>query len=149
MEQRVLGRPTLAITFGHATTGRRLRNFRGHTHSVESVAFSPSGQRIITGAKDGKARVWDIHSGQELLHLASLPGEHYCRHGEMHWLVTTPEGLFDGSAGGRERVMFRVGGGLNVVPVDRFFQDFYYPGLLAAIWRGERPWRCAGAVAGA
>ena len=27
----------------------------------------------------------------------------------------------------------------NVVPVDRFFQDVYYPGLLAAIWRGERP----------
>lgn len=122
-----------------ATTGRRLRNFNGHTHGVESVAFSPSGQRIITGARDGRARVWDILSGQELFHLVSLPGEHYYRNREMHWLVTTPEGFFDGSAGGREQVMFRIGGGLNVVPVDRFFQDFYYPGLLAAIWRGERP----------
>ena len=25
------------------------------------------------------------------------------------------------------------------MPLDRFFQDFYYPGLLAEIWRGERP----------
>ena len=37
------------------------------------------------------------------------------------------------------RVAFRIGKGLDVVPLDRFFQDFYYPGLLAAIWRGERP----------
>ena len=55
------------------------------------------------------------------------------------WLVVTPDGLFDGSAGGRQKVSYRVGDGLNVVPVDRFFQDFWRPGLLAAIWRGERP----------
>jgi WD40 repeat protein len=58
---------------------------------------------------------------------------------ERDWLVVTPEGLFDGSLGGRQRVGFRVGDGLNVVPVDRFFQDFYYPGLWAELWRGERP----------
>lgn len=58
---------------------------------------------------------------------------------ERDWLVVTPEGLFDGTLGGRERVSFRVGDGLDVVPVDRFFQDFYYPGLWAKLWRGERP----------
>jgi WD40 repeat protein len=58
---------------------------------------------------------------------------------ERDWLVVTPEGLFDGSLGGRQRVGFRVGDGLNVVPVDRFFQDFYYPGLWDELWRGERP----------
>ena len=35
--------------------------------------------------------------------------------------------------------MFRIGGGLNVVPVDRFFQDSYRPGLFADVRRGERP----------
>jgi hypothetical protein len=59
--------------------------------------------------------------------------------GERDWLLVTPEGLFDGSEGGRQRVAWRVGGRLNVVPVDRFFQDFYRPGLLSEIWRGERP----------
>ena len=39
----------------------------------------------------------------------------------------------DGSAGGRQKAMYRIGGGLNVVPVDRFFQDFYRPGLLAEV----------------
>src|SRR5204862_1732683 len=55
------------------------------------------------------------------------------------WLVCTPEGLFDGSAGGRNLVSYRVGGGLNVVPVDRFFKDFYRPGLLASVIKGENP----------
>ena len=55
------------------------------------------------------------------------------------WLVVTPEGLFDGSEGGRQQVIFRVGGGLNVVPVDRFFQDFYRAGLLADLSCGRRP----------
>ena len=53
--------------------------------------------------------------------------------------MATPDGLFDGSADARQRVAFRVGEGLNVVPVERFFQDFYRPGLLASIWQGDRP----------
>jgi WD40 repeat protein len=115
-----------------AASGRQLRTFKGHTSWVCSVAFSPDGTQVLTGAIDGTTRLWDIATGQELAWLISLDAG-------KDWLVVTPEGLFDGSAGGRQKVSFRVGGGLNVVPVDRFFQDFCRPGLLAAIWRGERP----------
>lgn len=58
---------------------------------------------------------------------------------ERDWLVVTPEGLFDGTPGGRKRISFRVGNGLNVVLVDRSFRGFYRPGLWAELWRGERP----------
>src|SRR5262249_34366136 len=51
----------------------------------------------------------------------------------------TPQGLFDGSSRGREKVMVRKDDNLDVIPIDRFFQDFYYPGLLAEIWAGKRP----------
>jgi WD40 repeat protein/uncharacterized caspase-like protein len=112
--------------------GAELRRLEGHDADVKAMAFSPDGQRLLTGSDDGTCRLWNIATGQELARITTLKGEN-------DWLMTTPEGLFDGSAGGREKVMFRVGSGLDVVPVDRFFQDFYYPGLLAAIWRGERP----------
>ena len=36
------------------------------------------------------------------------------------------------------KVCFRIGDGLNVVPVDRFFNDFYRPGLLASIVADKR-----------
>jgi len=35
--------------------------------AVWGVAFSPDGQRIVTGRQDRTARVWDIATGHELL----------------------------------------------------------------------------------
>lgn len=36
---------------------------QGHFDSVNSLVYSPDGQRIITTADDGKIKVWDIESG--------------------------------------------------------------------------------------
>lgn len=109
-------------------TGKRLRQFQGHTNLVTSAKLSPDGRHLLTTSFDGTTRLWDAASGTELAKLigTSEGGD---------WLVITPEGLFDGSAGGRQKVSYRVGEGLNVVPVDRFFQDFYRPGLLASLWQ--------------
>jgi WD40 repeat protein/serine/threonine protein kinase len=44
-----------------------LRTFHGHSGGVLSVAFSPDGQRIVTGSLDGTAKVWEAASGKELV----------------------------------------------------------------------------------
>ena len=106
------------------TSGRAIGAFRGHTDSVTSVAFSPDGRLLLTGSKDGTARLWDFESRRELLRLVSLSEG-------KDWLVLTGDGLFDGSPGGRELVSWRVPGQEKPVSLDRFFQDFYHPGLLA------------------
>jgi WD40 repeat protein len=121
-----------AAAIWDAATGARLLSLEGHAGSVNSGSFSPDGRRIVTTSADGTARLWDAATGEELCRLVSP-------HQGKDWLVVTPEGLFDGSPGGREKVSYRVGKGLTVVPVDRFFQDFYRPGLLASLLRGERP----------
>jgi WD40 repeat protein/serine/threonine protein kinase len=41
----------------------------GHKGEVTSVAFSPDGQRIVTGNLDRTAKVWDAATGRELLAL--------------------------------------------------------------------------------
>ena len=115
-----------------ADSGQRLLTLQGHTDRVTSVAFSPDGRRALTGSWDGTTRLWDLATGEELAQLHSLDVG-------RDWLVLTPEGLFDGSADGRQKVSFRIGQGLTVVPVDRFFQDFFHPGLLAELCRGQRP----------
>jgi WD40 repeat protein len=46
-----------------------LKTLRGHLDAVKSVAFSPDGQRIVTGSEDHTAKVWDVASGRELLTL--------------------------------------------------------------------------------
>jgi WD40 repeat protein len=139
-----------------ADSGRKVHAFEGHTSVVWAVAFSPDGKRVLTGTglasiatDDGSrfnddvrqvrsstgeegARLWDVATGDELARLFTLDAG-------QDWLVLSPEGLFDGSLGGREKLAFRIGGGLQVVALDRFFQDFSRPGLLALLLQGQRP----------
>jgi WD40 repeat protein len=40
--------------------GRPVRTFRGHTGLVTSLAFTPDGQRLISGSRDHTVKVWDV-----------------------------------------------------------------------------------------
>ena len=42
----------------------------GHPGTVNSVAFSPDGRRIVSGSADGKVRLWDATTGAEQQALA-------------------------------------------------------------------------------
>ena len=45
---------------------RELAVLRGHGVRVDSVSFSPSADRIVTGSDDKTVRIWDAQIGQEL-----------------------------------------------------------------------------------
>ncbi|KAF1833960.1 periodic tryptophan protein 2 [Decorospora gaudefroyi] len=36
---------------------------QGHFDAINTITYSPDGQRIITAADDGKVKVWDVNSG--------------------------------------------------------------------------------------
>ena len=57
----------------------------GHLGDVYSAAYSPDGRRIVTGGKDGTARVWDAVTGREL---TTFEG----RHDEVRSLAFSPDG---------------------------------------------------------
>ncbi len=71
---------------------------RGHRLPVTGVAFSPDGQRLVSGSFDTTAKVWDVQTGRELftapghpggvISVASSPdGQQFlagCREGENH-----------------------------------------------------------------
>jgi uncharacterized caspase-like protein len=56
------------------------------------------------------------------------------------WLVVTPDGLFDGSPAAWNQILWRFSRNtFDVAPVETFFNEFFYPGLLSDIAAGKRP----------
>jgi WD40 repeat protein len=61
-----------------AACRRKAMPIQGHTAEVTSVAFSPDGQRVLSGSVDMTARVWDAQTGREILKLEGHTGEVAC-----------------------------------------------------------------------
>jgi WD40 repeat protein len=120
------------VKLWHVSSGRQLRAFKGHANGVLSVAFSPTGRTLASGSVDGTIKLWDLSSGSELASLMAL--------NENDWIVVTPDGLFDGSPAAWNQLIWRFNRNtLNYAPVESFFGDFYYPGLLEDILSGKQP----------
>jgi WD40 repeat protein/uncharacterized caspase-like protein len=115
-------------------TGREIATLNGHALGVKALAFSDDGKLLVSGSDDGSARLWDVQSGETLATLVTL-------NGGADWLVVTPDGLFDGTPGAWGQILWRFNPDniFDVAPVEIFFNDFFYPGLLADIASGNRP----------
>lgn len=54
------------IILWNARTGERLKLLKGHSNWVVSLAFSRDSRRLISGAGDSTARIWDVRAGKEI-----------------------------------------------------------------------------------
>ena len=94
--------------------------------------FSADDKLLLTSSWDSSIKLWDVTAGKELASLFAL--------GQQDWLVITPEGLFDGSPAAWSQILWRFSQNIfDVAPVELFFNEYYYPGLLADLYRGKRP----------
>jgi WD40 repeat protein len=59
----VSGSDDKTVRVWDASTGAELNVLRGHTDSVNSVAISRDGMRIVSGSDDKTVRVWDASTG--------------------------------------------------------------------------------------
>jgi WD40 repeat protein/uncharacterized caspase-like protein len=121
------------IKIWDVATQRELRTLTGHTSSIESLDFSPDGRLLASASDDGGTFLWDTKTGEHLLTLISLDDGN-------EWMVVTPQGLFDGTPVSWNQILWRYNQEtFNVAPIEWFFNEFYYPGLLADIFAGKRP----------
>ncbi len=120
------------IKLWDVSSGRELRTLTGHTGSIVALDFSSDGRFVASGSDDGSARLWNSKTGELLATLVSL------NRGD-DWLVVTPDGLFDGSPGGWNQILWRFSPNtFDVSPVEIFFNEYYYPGLLPDILGGKK-----------
>jgi WD40 repeat protein len=120
------------IKLWDAASGKELRKLLGHSSYLTSVSFSTDGKTLVSASYDGTIKLWETASGLEIATLLNT--------GAKDWLVVTPDGLFDGSPGAWNQILWRFAGNtFDVAPVELFFNEFYYPDLLAEIFAGKRP----------
>jgi len=114
-------------------SGKPIRTLEGHSSPVVALAFSPDGRFIVSSGEDATAKIWSPDNVQPLCTLVSF-------NDGGDWLVIGPDGLFDGSPDGWKSILWRFAANtFDVAPVEAFFNEFYYPGLLADVLAGKRP----------
>jgi WD40 repeat protein len=68
-------------------SGRALRTLSGHNGFVESVAFSPGGESLVSGCQDGSIKFWDVANGLEVKtlsgHTHSVNGVTFSPNGKL------------------------------------------------------------------
>src|ERR1700752_834276 len=112
---------------------RELRSVAGQSGRINSLDFNPNSHLLASSGDDGSTFLWDTRNGEHLLTLISLDDG-----GE--WIVVTPQGIFDGTPVSWNQILWRYNQDtFNVAPIEWFFNEFYYPGLLADIFNGKRP----------
>ncbi len=73
------------VRFWDMDTGREIRALRGHTGSIDGMAYSPDGRRLATASPDQTVKLWDVIAGRELRTLARLRGA-------VHGVAFRPDG---------------------------------------------------------
>lgn len=67
------------ITIWDAQTGLKLASLPDATDTIESMAFSPDGTRLVSVASNGDVQLWDASSGKKLIHLRDSTGHYAIR----------------------------------------------------------------------
>ncbi len=67
---RPLWAPAISVLAEARNGDKQTAILHGHSNTVRTASFSPSGQQVITAAADETARIWDVRTGNALVVLA-------------------------------------------------------------------------------
>lgn len=124
-----------AVNLWEVSTGKQITSLK-HLNRVDALTFHPNGKFLVTRLREGSVNVWDLSGDTLIATLMEFPGLYFT----TEWLVATPEGLFDGSPAAWNQIMWRFSKNIyDLAPVETFFNDFYYPGLLTELFSSKRP----------
>ena len=120
-----------SVTLWEVASGKEIKSIELDT-PCETLAFSPDGKILATGNEGAGISFWEVTSGKKLVSLFSF--------GPTDWLAVSPDGLFDGTPTAWNHIQWRFSKELtDIAPVELYFREFFYPGLLPEVFLDEIP----------
>ncbi len=101
------------------------RNLAGHPDAVRSLAFDPRSNTVFSAGHEGTIKLWNITAGAELATMFFTD--------DTNWVITTPQGFFDGTSIGMTHVYWTRQG--LAVAGDSLFTQFHTSGLVEKLLR--------------
>lgn len=121
------------VKLWNSGSGAEVRTLTGVAGDVNCLDFSSDSRSLVSANGDGSMMLWGTETGALNAVMVSLPDRD-------DWLVATPRGLFDGSHGAWRYLLWRFAQStFKFAPVESFFNEFYYPGLLADVLANKNP----------
>jgi WD40 repeat protein len=108
------------IRLHDALTARELGVLRGHRTDIASIAFTPDGERLLSGGRDGVLRIWSVPHATELAQLIAL--------GHADFVAVTPDQYYRASRSRIKGIAFRVGE--QLYPFEQFDLRFNRPDIV-------------------
>ena len=107
--------------------GQLLREFKGHTGNVMSVAASPDGPLFVSGGADQTIRIWDLNQSTPLLNIFVADNK--------HWVAWIPAGYYTTNGEADQFVGWHTNRGPEKTaiwePASTYLTEFYKPNVVA------------------
>lgn len=116
-----------SIKFTDILTKKITRTLNGHTNSPTALSITDDGKFLFSGSYDRTVKLWDISTGKSLATMAFFGG--------TDWVVVDNAGRFDGTGEGMKKMYYVKG--LQTIPLESAYEQFYTPNLLPRIIEGE------------
>ncbi|HRI20152.1 MAG TPA: caspase family protein, partial [Panacibacter sp.] len=108
-------------------TRQVVKTLKGHENSPTALAATPDGKYLLSGSYDRTIKVWDLATGESLATMVFFGG--------TDWVMVDKSGRFDGTPDGMRQLYYTRG--LDVLPLESSFEQFYTPSLLPRLLQGE------------
>jgi WD40 repeat protein/uncharacterized caspase-like protein len=96
------------------------------------ITARADGKILAIGFPGGRIQLWDIQERRLAATILLLPAG-------QGWIAFAPNGMFETSEGAWRYASWRLPQApAAMIPIERFYKNFYDPGLIAAVLRGER-----------
>jgi len=115
------------LTLYRTSDGSKVREFKGHTGDVWTVAISPDGSKVLSGSTDQTIKLWDIETGKIILNLFPMDDE--------EWVAWISEGFYTSSGNSSKYIGYHVNKGIDknaiFINFDQIYRLFLRPDLVA------------------